>query len=313
MIYTFGHLHPDTDSIVASIAFAEYLNQRGEPATACALGAPNPESEFVLDKFALPAPERLDTAAGKQVAIVDTFDPAQMPGDLHDATIKYAVDHHQLAGLKTPAPLWITARPYGSTSTIITELFVAEKLKLSPNLAGALLCAILSDTVLFKSPTTTPADRAAAEMLASISGAEITELGMEMLRVKSDISNETASALLNRDMKEFDINELKLAIAQIELIDAEMATPFIADLQTEMTNLMKAKKLDGVILLITDIMKEGSYMLIAGSLDERIKKLFPSEIDKSSSGLTGGSRPLIWIPGLLSRKKQVIPVLTDHL
>ncbi|MDR0319338.1 MAG: manganese-dependent inorganic pyrophosphatase [Rickettsiales bacterium] len=297
-IFTLGHKNPDTDSVIAAIAQAAFMKENGEFAAPMAQGAPNPETEFVLNKFNLAAPEILTTVENKNIFIVDTNDPNQLPADIQNANIAGITDHHQLVGgLKTPGPIPFTIRPYGCTCTIIAKQFADAKIALSPELAGAMSCAILSDTVMFKSPTTTAEDRQAAEMLALIAGVNMMETGMEMLRAKSDISGETAAALLHRDLKEFDINGKKLAIAQIELVDDEMAKPFLADLQREMRALKKEKNLDGVILVVTDIMKEGSTMMLETDFDDKIRVIF------------GGA----FIPGLLSRKKQVIPVLTEKL
>ncbi|MDR0449173.1 MAG: manganese-dependent inorganic pyrophosphatase [Rickettsiales bacterium] len=297
--FVFGHKNPDTDSIISAIAQAAFLKEMGVAAEACALGAPNPETLFVLDKFGLPAPEMLELAAGKNVFITDTNDPNQLPADIDAANITGIVDHHQLSGgIKTPGPIYMTMRPFGCTCTIIAQNFVNAKIPLSKELAGAMLCAILSDTLLFKSPTSTPTDKETAQMLAVVAELDMMVIGMEMLRVKSDISNETAASLLHRDLKEFDINGKKFAVAQIELMDSAMAAPFMEGLKAEMSALKKSKNLNGVIMVVTDTMKEGSELLLETDMDDKIRALF---------GNTD------FIPGLMSRKKQVIPVLMDNL
>ncbi|MCL2629543.1 MAG: manganese-dependent inorganic pyrophosphatase [Alphaproteobacteria bacterium] len=299
MIYALGHKNPDTDSIIAAIAQAHRIG-----ATPAAQSDPNPETQFVLDKFGLNAPKILTSVAGKNIFIVDTNDPAQLPDDIDQANIIGIVDHHQLVGkLKTPGPIEVTIRPYGCTCTIIAKRFMRRRIDIPQNLAGAMLCAILSDTVMFKSPTSTKSDREMAEMLALIADLDINEIGLEIMKIKSDISNETSNSLLNRDIKEFDINGKRFAIAQVELVNGKMIEPFVTELRHEMAELKHGKKLDGVIMIITDIMKDGSTLILETNDNKKIQSLFKA-LTKDESA---------FVPGLLSRKKQVIPVLTANL
>lgn len=305
--FVLGHKNPDTDSVIAAIAQAALMKINGEFAVPCVQDDPNPESRFVLKKFNLPEPEKISSVGGKKVVLVDTNDPAQLPLDIRDAVLRGIVDHHQLAGgIATPGPIYINCRPYGCTCTIIAREFANKNIPIDKNMAGGMLCAILSDTIMFKSPTTTPEDREVAEKLAEIANVNMMSVGMEMLKIKSDISRETAATLLGRDLKRFTINDRQFIIAQIELIDNEMFDPFVADMQREMAALRAGdKELSGVIMVVTDIMKEGSMMILDTAHNERIKGTFKHNATEDKN--------IIFVPGLLSRKKQVVPALTENL
>jgi len=300
-IKVFGHKNPDTDSIVSAISMAEFL---GDGAEACALGEPNPETRFVLDKFGLKAPSVLTSAAGEDVAIVDTTEPYQLPDDLNEANIKWIVDHHNLGGLKTNAPTSAMIFPNGSTNTIVFSLFKYAGRMPSKAVAGAMVCAILSDVVMFKSPTATPRDREAVTELSSHAGIDWQNVGMDMLRVKSSIEHEPAGALLNRDLKVFDFNGYKIAGGQIELVDMTLADSKIDDLRAEMKKLHEGGDLFGVMLMITDVMAEVSHVLLASNDNEKIARCFDAEI-------VDGDK--IILPGVLSRKKQIVPPMLEKM
>lgn len=306
MILVFGHKNPDTDSVVSAIAEATMLNScKGEgTAEARIQGEINPETKFVLDKFGLETPKILEEIAGKEVALVDTTDPNQLPEDINEADIKYIFDHHQLGGLKTNAPFEGWLRPVGCTSTILKK--VADKYgdEISANVAGAMLCAILSDTVLFKSPTTTDNDKEVAEELAKMAGIDdIEALGMEMLRVKSSITNDSATNLIERDFKEFDFGGKKVGIGQVELIELSMIDSKLDDIKTEMQKLKEEGGYWGIIMLITDIMKEGSLVLSYSDNNERIGDILGGKFENNQ----------VYIDGMMSRKKQVVAPLTEKL
>ena len=304
-IYVMGHKNPDTDTIVASIACAELLKARGLDAKACKQGEPNPESQFVIDTFKLNDLEMIESVEGKDIAIVDTTEPTQLPDDIEKANIMFVADHHKLSGIKTATPLEMYLQPVGSSCTVLSNIFEFEGAKIPSSVAGAMMCAILSDTVLFKSPTTTEWDKKAVEKLAKIAGIEKPlELGLEMLKVKSSIENDSANDLINRDFKEFNIKGKKFGIGQIELIDASMAKTKKPLILEEMKKIQQEKGFNSILILITDIMKEGSEMLVVSDDIESIEKVFGIKCDEEHCA---------WIDGMMSRKKQVIPQLETKL
>lgn len=304
-IYVMGHKNPDTDTVVASITCAELLKLRGLDAKACVQGEITPESKFVLDTFKLDVPEMIESVEGKDIAIVDTTEPPQLPVDLEKANIVFVADHHKLSGIKSTSPLEMYVQPVGSTCTVLKNIFGFENKEIPASVAGAMVCAILSDTVLFKSPTTTDWDRNAVDELSKIANIENPlDLGLEMLKVKSSIEHESANDLLHRDFKEFNIKGKKFGIGQIELIDASMAKDKKPLILEEMKKLQAEKGYNSILLLITDIMKEGSEMLVVSDDIEAVEKVFGIECDDEHCA---------WIDGMMSRKKQVIPPLETKL
>ncbi|MBD5398542.1 manganese-dependent inorganic pyrophosphatase [bacterium] len=304
-IYVMGHKNPDTDTIVASITATELLRARGLDAVACRQGELNPESKFVLDTFKLEMPEMIESVKEKDIALVDTTNPAQLPDDLSEANIIFIADHHNLGGIKTATPPEMYVQPVGSSCSVLFNIFEFEGKSIPANIAGAMMLAILSDTVLFKSPTTTEWDKVAVEKLSRIAGVEKPlELGLQMLKIKSSIENDTPIDLINRDFKEFNIKDKKIGIGQIELIDSSMAENKKPALLSEMKRIQKENGYNSVLLLITDIMKEGSDMLVVSDDIESIEKVFGIQCNETNCA---------WIDGMISRKKQVIPPLQTKL
>lgn len=300
-VLIFGHSNPDTDSIISAIALAHFLDD-GE---ARAQGPPNKETIFVLEKFGLTVPKILENVAGQKVAIVDTTDLPQLPADIKEAEITRIVDHHKLSTLTSNEPINVDVRPWGCTATIIWSLYVdIFKKEVPKNIAGAMACAIMSDTALFKSPTTTKYDRQAVSELAKIAGIDdIEALGMEMLKVKSSIDNDSALDLIQRDFKSFHIGDKKVGIGQIELVDLSMIDPKLENIKAEMKKMKNEGEYWGVIMMVTDIMKEGSLILLETDDNERVARIFGCEITNNQA----------WIDGMMSRKKQVVPPLTTKL
>ena len=202
-----GHMNPDTDSIISAIAAADLYSKRGFEVTPAAQGAPTPETEFVLKKFGLTAPQVVEDVAGKDLYLVDYSDLAQAPKGMDSATVLGIVDHHKLGDVTTSSPLEAWIWPVGCTGTVLKNMYDFYGVELPKAIAGGLLCAILSDTVMFKSPTCTEADKKAVEALAKVAGVEdVMALGMEMFTVKSAVDGASMSDLVFRDYKDFDMN-----------------------------------------------------------------------------------------------------------
>ena len=292
-----GHMNPDTDSIVSAIVAADLYSKRGMDVTPVAQGAPTPETEFVLKKFGIAAPQVVADVAGKDVYLVDYSDLAQAPKGMDSATVLGIVDHHKLGDVTTFSPLEAWIWPVGCTNTVLKNMYDFYGIEIPKNLAGAMLCAILSDTVIFKSPTCTPADKKAVEELAKIAGvSDVVALGMEMFKVKSAVDGTPMKDLVFRDYKDFDMNGNKVGIGQLEVVDLSILEPVKAGLQAEIEK-VKAEGRHSVFLLLTDIMKEGSEMLIVSDDPSVVEKAFGVKAEGST----------VWLPGVMSRKKQVVP------
>lgn len=294
-----GHRNPDTDSIIAAIGVARLKTRQGIPASAVSTGPVNPETQFVLDTFHLQAPPVATTVAGRQVILVDHSDAPQAPVDLAKAELIGLVDHHKLGGLSTDKPLEGWLAPVGSSCTIVARMWTSAGVAIPKDLAGGLLCAILSDTVIFKSPTTTPEDKATAARLAKIAGVkDMKALGLKLFEAKSQVKGVPAADLLKRDFKPFTMSGVKVGVAQLEVVDLAILTPLKADLQKAMVAL-KGEGYHTLLFMLTDVMAEGTDLLVLtddqalveGALDLKLK---------------AGS---VWLPGVMSRKKQIIPKL----
>lgn len=291
-----GHKNPDTDSIISAIAVADVMSKRGVEAKAIAQGAVTPETAFILDKFGLKAPEVVTSVAGQKVILVDHSDLPQAPADLKDAEVIAIVDHHKLGDVTTSSPLLMWVWPAGCTCTVIKGMYDFYGIEVPKNIAGGMLCAILSDTVIFKSPTTTDDDKKAVEALAKIAGvADYKALGMDMFKVKSAVDGVSARDLVFRDYKDFEMNGKKVGIGQLEVIDLAMLDKVKGDLAAEI-KAVKAEGRHSVFLLLTDIMKEGSEMLICSDDAGIVEKAFGVKGDTS-----------VWLPKVMSRKKDVVP------
>lgn len=298
--YIFGHTNPDSDSIVGAISLAYLKNQLGEECIPTRQGEISPETEFILNKFGAEVPELKTSYAGENVYIVDFSDLGQAPKDIMEATILGIYDHHKLGDLTTSTPLECWIRPIGCSNTVIKEAYDYHGVEIPKNIAGMMLCAILSDTVIFKSPTCTKVDTKAVKELAAI--AEVDDykaLGMEMFIVKSAVQGATARELTTRDYKEFAMGNDKLGIGQLEVVDLSVFDNMKDDLFADMKKLKEEGSLHSVIILLTDIMKEGSQLLVVSDDESKIESAFDCKLENSQ----------VWLDGVLSRKKQVIPFL----
>lgn len=292
-----GHMNPDTDSIVSAIAAADLYTKRGIEVMPAAQGAPVPETAFVLEKFGLPAPQIVNDVAGQDVFLVDFSDLAQAPAGMDSATVAGIVDHHKLGDVTTATPLEAWIWPVGCTNTVLKNMFDFYGVEISPAIAGAMMCAILSDTVIFKSPTCTGADIQAVEDLAKIAGVDDPKaLGMEMFRVKSAVDNASMNDLVFRDFKDFDMGGKKVGIGQLEVIDLSMLDNIKDGLREELAKVKKDGR-HSVFLLLTDIMKEGSELLMLTDDPGVVEDAFGVKCEGDT----------VWLPGVMSRKKQVVP------
>ncbi|WP_018125388.1 manganese-dependent inorganic pyrophosphatase [Desulfovibrio oxyclinae] len=297
-IVVVGHKNPDTDTIASAIAVADLWTKRGMEAKPIAQGEIAPETAFVLEKFGFSAPEVMTDATDQKIVLVDHTDLSQSMDNLDKGELLGVVDHHKLGDVTTPNPLEMWVWPVGCTGTVIKAMYDFYGIEMPKNVAGILLCAILSDTVMFKSVTCTDADKKAVEELAKIAGvADVMALGMEMFKVKSAVDGASADELVFRDYKDFDMSGNKVGIGQLEVVDLSMLDAHKEALQAEIEK-VKADGRHSVFLLLTDIMKEGSEMLIASDDASVVERAFDGiKVDGNS----------VWLEGVMSRKKQVAP------
>ncbi len=297
-IHVTGHKNPDTDSVTAAIAYAELLKAQGEAAVAVMQGEMNPETITVLERFGVAAPEIMTDAGDKKIALVDHSDLAQAPDNLGSDSVVAIVDHHKIGDVTTNTPIFCMVKPVGCTGTVLKQLYDSEGITLDSKVAGLLLAAILSDTVNFKSPTCTDEDKKAVAELVEISGVSDTDgLFMEMLKAKSAVAGVPARDLLNRDYKDFDMNGKKVGCGQLELAALDQ----VAEIRDNLIGAMKEQKGEGghhtILLMLTDVVKEGTDLIVVSDDPSVVEKAFDTKLDGDS----------MWIPGMMSRKKQTVP------
>jgi manganese-dependent inorganic pyrophosphatase len=296
----FGHKNPDTDSVCAAIALADLKKKLGEDIAPAIQGELNPESKFVLDKFGVAAPQVVTGYAGKDVYLVDHSDLAQSPDDLKEANILGIVDHHKLGDVTTGQPLECWIWPVGCTCTVISRMYKYLGVEIPKDIAGIMLCAILSDTVIFKSATCTDEDKAVCAELSEICGeSNLEALGIEMFKVKSAVEGTPIRELVFRDYKDFNMSGKGVGVGQLELVDLSIVDGIKADLEKDIQDLKAEKGHHSVLLMLTDIMKEGTELLVASDDESIVEKAFGvAPKDKKA-----------WLPGIMSRKKQIVPDL----
>lgn len=301
----FGHSNPDTDAIVAAKAFAYLQNQLGvADAEAVALGNPNPETAFVLAHFDEATPRVIETAANEvdSVMLVDHNESQQSVSDLDQVTVTAVVDHHRIANFETSQPLFYRAEPVGCTSTILTKLFHENNVEIPAKLAGLMLSAIVSDTLLLKSPTTTDDDRKALEELAKIANIDVETYGLEMLKAGTDLSSKSELELVDGDAKSFDMGGKTIRIGQVNTVDLDDVFSREAALVKTMKEENQKNGYDMFLLLATNILSSDSRLLVVGEPKDIVEKAFNTELsDHNTADL----------PGVVSRKKQVVPPLMD--
>ncbi|MFD2740174.1 manganese-dependent inorganic pyrophosphatase [Sulfitobacter aestuarii] len=299
----FGHKSPDTDSTGSPIIWAWYLNEiKGVVAKPMLLGEPNTEALFVLEHWDLEKPEILtELAADTQVVIVDTNNPAELPDNINDADITGIIDHHRLvSGLETRSPIEINIQPLACTATIMYKMIGDDWAQAPRGVKGAALSCILSDTLEFRSPTTTQEDRAVAEALAQDLDVDISEYAAAMFAAKSDVSAFSEEELLRMDSKEFDLAGTGL---RVSVLETTSPAPLLARKDALMTAMPGVAEADGaaqVLLFIVDILKEEATLLVPNDM---VKHIAEQSFGADVSGDT------VVLPGVMSRKKQIIPNL----
>lgn len=300
----FGHQNPDTDAIGTAIAFSYLQNKLGYDTEAVALGNPNDETQYALDKFGFKAPRVVKTVKNEvdSVMLVDHNEPQQSVADIDQVNVSWVVDHHRIMNFNTANPLYYRAEPVGCTSTVVWKMYKENGVEIPANIAGIMLSAIISDTLLLKSPTTTQDDKNAVEFLAKVAGVDYQEYGLSLLKAGTNIASKTEKELINLDAKSFELNGHIVRIAQINTVDLPEAMERKAAFMKEMQNASASNNYEMFMLVITNILDSNSEAIVVGT--DECKLLFEKAFDKK---LVDSS---VALPGVVSRKKQVVPPLT---
>lgn len=304
--FIIGHKSPDTDSIASALVMANLEKKLGNTneIIPCRLGNLNKETEYALNYFKIEAPKLIDSVSeADEVILVDHNSFAQNVSDIASAKIVKVIDHHCISGFETAEPLFYIAEPVGSTCTILYELYKMNNIEIEPVYAGLMLSAIVSDTLLFKSPTCTPKDIDAANDLAQIAKVDINVYGLDMLKAGTDLSSFTAEELINLDSKEFSANSTKFQVAQVNTVDIDSVLENQAEIETAMNKMIVSNKLDLFIFTITDILNSNSKAIVLGYRVDIVEKAYNVKIENN----------VVFLPGVVSRKKQVIPIITMNI
>lgn len=299
----FGHKSPDTDSTGSPLIWAWYLSEiKGEKAEARLLGEPNTEAVFMLERWGLKKPEIIDgVAGGTPVVIVDTNNPAELPELINGADIRAIIDHHKLVGgLETAGPIDITIRPLACTATIMIDLMGDDAARMPEAIKGAALSCILSDTLEFRSPTTTDHDRAVAESLANDLGVSIPEYAAEMFAAKSDVSAFSEAELIRMDSKAYAVGDVNFRVSVLETTSPETVLARKDALMAAMPAVADEDDVDEVMLFVVDILSEESTLLVPNATVKQVAE--------ASFGVSVDTDQVV-LPGVVSRKKQIIPAL----
>jgi manganese-dependent inorganic pyrophosphatase len=299
----FGHKSPDTDSTGSPIIWAWYLNEvKATKAEAVLLGEPNTEANFVVKYWECPKPRIVtEIADGTKAVIVDTNNPAELPANVNALDVVAIIDHHKLVGgLETKGVIDITIRPLACTATLMHDLMGADAAKMPKWVKGLMLSCILSDTLEFRSPTTTAHDKALAEALAKDLGLSIADYAAKLFEAKSDVGAFSDAELLRMDSKEYTVAGKELRVSVLETTAPKVVLDRKASLMNSMVGVAKEDGADQVLLFVIDILKEEATLLVPNDL---VKSLAEASFGVKVTGDT------VVIPGLMSRKKQIIPAL----
>lgn len=302
-IFVFGHKSPDTDSTGAPLIWAWYLNEiKGQKAEARLLGTPNTEAAFVIERWGFAQPEIIEDVTEDQACvIVDTNNPAELPASINSADVQAIIDHHKLTGgIETKGPINITIRPLACTATLMYQLMGADAAKMPDEIKGLVLSCILSDTLEFRSPTTTAIDKQLAEAMARDLNISIPEYAGEMFAAKSDVSVFSDAELLRMDSKEYEVDGTKFRVSVLETTAPKMVLDRQAGLIEAMETVAKEDGVDQVLLFVVDILNEEATFLTPNDLTRSVAN---KSFDVTAKGDS------VVLPGVMSRKKQIIPAL----
>lgn len=304
-IFVFGHQNPDSDAIGSSLAFAYLAKEAyGLDTEAVALGTPNEETAFVLDYFGVKAP-RVVTSAKEEgvdtVILTDHNEFQQSISDIADLTVYGVVDHHRVANFETASPLYMRLEPVGSASSIVYLMFKESNVEVPKALAGLMLSGLISDTLLLKSPTTHETDHQVAKELAAIAGVNLEEYGLAMLKAGTNLASKSAEELIDIDAKTFELNGNQVRVAQVNTVDIAEVLERQAEIEAAIQKAQADNGYSDFVLMITDIINSNSEILALGSNTDKVEAAFDFVLENNHAFLAGA----------VSRKKQVVPQLTE--
>lgn len=301
--FVFGHTNPDTDSIASAISMANLQTQIGENAQGYRLGNLTQETKYALDTFNVEEPELLSKLdENSKVIMVDNNEFSQSVSGIENAHLQMVVDHHRL-NLSTIEPVYCIAEPVGCTSTIMYKLYKQEDVTITPKMAGIMLSAIISDTLMFQSPTCTPQDRITAEKLSKIAGIDLYNYGYKLLEAGTNVSDYTADEIINIDSKDFMHNKLKISISQINSSNIDEVFKRKAELETAIQKKIEKENIDLFIFLVTDILEADSKVIVLGNRVDIFERAFNIKLISNTTLLKG----------VVSRKKQILPALIESI
>ncbi|MBM6996795.1 manganese-dependent inorganic pyrophosphatase [Paenibacillus sp. DXFW5] len=302
-VLIFGHKNPDTDTICSAIAYADLKSKLGWNVEPVRLGNVNGETAFALERFGFEAPRLVETVAGevKDVILVDHNERQQSVSDIGQVRVAEVIDHHRIANFETSGPLYYRAEPVGCTATILNKMYKENGVAVPANIAGLMLSAIISDSLLFKSPTCTEQDIAAARELAEIAGVNAEEYGLDMLKAGADLSDKTIEQLISLDAKEFEMGGAKVEIAQVNAVDVNDVLSRQSEVEAALNGIIASKGLDLFLFVVTDILNNDSVGLALGKAADAVEQAYNVKLTDNKAVLKG----------VVSRKSQIVPVLTD--
>lgn len=304
-ILIFGHQSPDTDAITSAISFSYLQNKLGKTTEPVTLGEATEETQYALDYFKVDNPRVVSSVAGEteKVMLVDHNEAQQSVSDIDQVEVLAVVDHHRIANFQTSNPLYYRAEPVGCTNTIILKLFKEHNVDVPRDIAGLMLSAIISDTLLLKSPTCTKEDEKAAHELADIAGVDLQSYGKDLLKAGTNTSDKSADQILNADAKNFPMGDYTVRIGQVNVVDVQEVLDRKAELLSEMTKQSEESNYDLFLLVITNVLESDSVALLYGNDRQKVAEAFGKDIIEDT----------LLLEGVVSRKKQVVPVLTKAL
>lgn len=303
--YIFGHKNPDTDAISSAIIMADFEKQTGNTdAQAYRLGEVGPETQHALDYFNIATPDLLnDDLTDQNVILVDHNEFQQSADSIANATVQHVIDHHRIANFETASPLYYRAEPVGCTATILYKMYKERGFEIKPEIAGLMISAIISDSLLFKSPTCTEEDVAAAEALKAIANVDLEVYGLEMLKAGASTVDKSATDLLSLDAKSFNMGDYVTRIGQVNTVDIDEVFERHDELASAMLAANTEENYDLFVLLVTDIINSNSKILVIGDNKDKVGEAFNVQLENGTA----------FLPGVVSRKKQVVPQITEVL
>ncbi|MBT3450499.1 manganese-dependent inorganic pyrophosphatase [archaeon] len=308
-IYVIGHLNPDTDSICSAIVYANFLKHlHKHDVVAARAGELNSETKFVLKKWGVKTPQKLSDATGKNIIIVDHNEIDQAVKNIRQSNILEIIDHHRIGDVESIHPIPFENEPRGATAAIIADRYSWHRVTINRKMAALMLSALISDTLLLKSPTTTVKDRVLARKLAKIARVNIEKYGKELLNSGCDLVNHSANKIILTDFKTYRKGTKKVGVGQIPVIGFTKIMKKKEIILKELNRLMKKNNYEALFLIATDVVDVESHLFYAGN-EEKIKKLFHKKIIKLDK-IDGG---YMYLKKIVSRKKQVQPKVLELL